>query len=92
MLNTAISLISDVVGKNEKNSAVVYGIYGFFDKVANGIIIFVITSYFNTQYEALRLIMGLIPIACSFLAVVLSVYGNRKYSEKLARMSIYGGS
>jgi hypothetical protein len=47
MLNTATSLISDVIGKDAESSAFVYGAYSFFDKVTNGVIIFLITSYFN---------------------------------------------
>jgi Na+/melibiose symporter-like transporter len=47
MINTATSLISDVIGKDADSSAFVYGAYSFFDKVANGVIIFLITSYFN---------------------------------------------
>jgi len=47
MLNTAVSLISDVIGKDEASSAFVYGSYGFFDKVTNGAIIFIITAFFN---------------------------------------------
>ncbi len=79
MLNTSISLISDVIGKEARNSAVVYGIYGFMDKVANGIIIFVITSYYNKNAEALRLIMGIVPSVCSLFAILLAYYGAVKY-------------
>ena len=47
MLNTATSLISDVIGKDAESSAFVYGAYSFFDKVTNGVLIFLVTSYFN---------------------------------------------
>ena len=40
MLNTATSLISDVIGNDSENSAFVYGCYSLFDKFANGIILF----------------------------------------------------
>jgi hypothetical protein len=36
MLNTATSLISDVIGNDSENSAFVYGSYSLFDKFANG--------------------------------------------------------
>ena len=36
MLNTATSIISDVVGKDSANSAFVSGGYSFFEKLANG--------------------------------------------------------
>ena len=43
MLNISTSLISDVIGKDDQSAAFVYGSYSFFDKIANGIILFVIT-------------------------------------------------
>ena len=36
MINTATSLISDVIGNDSKNSAFVYGCYSLFEKFANG--------------------------------------------------------
>lgn len=40
MLNTATSLISDVIGQDAENAAFVYGCYSLFDKFANGILLF----------------------------------------------------
>ena len=57
MLNTATSLISDVIGKDVQSSAFVYGAYSFFDKVANGIVLFFITGYLSKNEIALRLIL-----------------------------------
>ena len=88
MLNTATSLISDVIGTDAESSAFVYGAYSFFDKVANGLIIFVITSKFNHSDEALRWIIGLTPIICSILAFLLTYLGKILYAERLARLSI----
>ena len=42
MLNTATSLISDVIGTDSKNSAFVYGCYSLLDKFANGAMLFVV--------------------------------------------------
>lgn len=88
MLNTATSLISDVIGKNAESSAFVYGSYSFFDKVANGIVIFIITSYFNKDPFALRHIIGLTPIICSIAAFALTYLGKVLYSERLAALSM----
>ncbi len=88
MINTATSLISDVIGKDAESSAFVYGSYSFVDKVANGIIIFVVTSYFNNSDIALRLIIGLIPILCSVSAFLLTYYGRNRFSDRMARLSI----
>lgn len=92
MLNTATSLISDVIGKDAESSAFVYGAYSFFDKVTNGVIIFLITSYFNQDTEALKWIMGLTPVVCSILAFGLTYIGKLLYSERLARLSIDGSN
>lgn len=43
MLNISTSLISDVIGKDEQSAAFVYGAYSFFDKFANGILLFLVT-------------------------------------------------
>ena len=37
MLNSSISLISDVLGNDAENAATVYGIYSFFEKIVNGL-------------------------------------------------------
>jgi Na+/melibiose symporter-like transporter len=87
MLNTATSLISDVVGKDEQSAAFVYGAYSFFDKVANGIIIFVITSIWIDNPVALKWCIAVIPIFCAIGAFALTYLGKVLYSEKLARMS-----
>jgi len=41
-LNTAINLIGEVVGLKGDQGAIVYGFYGFFDKLGNGLILFFI--------------------------------------------------
>lgn len=40
MINTATSLISDVIGNDTEQSAFVYGAYSFLDKFANGLLLF----------------------------------------------------
>lgn len=47
-----------------------YGAYGFFDKVANGVGIFFVTAYLNTNPTALRLIVGLTPPICGLFAYI----------------------
>jgi len=90
MLNTATSLISDVIGKDADSAAFVYGAYSFFDKVANGVIIFIITSFYNTDPTALKWIIGTTPIICSVSAFGLTYLGKHLYSERLARLSFVG--
>jgi Na+/melibiose symporter-like transporter len=47
MLNTATSLISDVIGNDSENSAFVYGSYSLFDKCANGFIMYYVTKEYS---------------------------------------------
>jgi Na+/proline symporter len=55
--------------------------------VANGIVIFVITAYWNKNPTALKFIMGLVPIFCSIGAFLFTYLGKVLYSERLARLS-----
>ena len=87
MLNTATSLISDVIGKDEQSAAFVYGVYSFFDKLANGILLFFITAYMVDYATPLRWIIALTPIICSAGAFGLTYLGRMLYSERLAKLS-----
>ena len=51
MLNTATSLISDVIGTDSENSAFVYGVYSLFDKFANGILLYWIVATFASDHQ-----------------------------------------
>lgn len=69
LLNTATSLISDVIGSDEAakaSSAFVFGVYSFFDKMSSGVVLFIATSYLLENVWALRMIAGVLPIAAGF--------------------------
>ncbi len=40
MLGTSVNMINEMIGLKAKKSAIVFGTYSFFDKIANGIIIY----------------------------------------------------
>jgi len=84
MLNTATSLISDVIGNDHKNSAFVYGCYSLFDKFANGTILFIAVDKFSAHENALRWIMSGVPISCAILGFILTVIGKKYYGHKMA--------
>ncbi|CDW85081.1 UNKNOWN [Stylonychia lemnae] len=88
MLNTATSLISDVIGKDDSSSAFVYGAYSFFEKITNGILIFLVTAYYNQSEQPLRLIIGITPVLCSVIAFALTYLGKVFYSEKMGKLSL----
>ena len=87
MLNTATSLISDVIGSDTANSAFVYGCYGFFDKVANGVGLYFLVASYSDDVHALKAIMTVIPIACAILSYTFTWIGRRFYSDKMMEIS-----
>jgi hypothetical protein len=44
VLNTGITLISDVIGVKGKSGAFVFGFYSFLDKISTGIVLFILTN------------------------------------------------
>lgn len=92
MMNTSTSLISDVIGKDADSSAFVYGFYSFMDKIANGVAIERAIKLLEHDVYGLRMLMCFLPIACSVFAFALTYLGKLLYSDKLAKLSIRGGS
>jgi len=45
-LNTSINLIGEIVGLRSDFGAIVYGFYSFFNKLGNGIVLFVIMVHY----------------------------------------------
>ena len=87
MLNTSTSLISDVIGKDTKNSAFVYGCYSLFDKFANGGLLYYMIAHYSEDATALKYVMACVPIICSVLATLLTYIGNRCFSDKMAKIT-----
>lgn len=44
ILVTSVGITTDLIGNNTNNGAFVYGIMSFGDKVANGIVVFIIQN------------------------------------------------
>lgn len=76
-LNTATSLISDVIGNDTEQSAFVYGVYSLFDKLANGFLLFYIVEHYSSDATALKWVMALTPVICAILAYMLTIMGLR---------------
>ncbi len=87
MLNTATSLISDVIGNDSENSAFVYGSYSLFDKFANGLILLWMVNQFTENEKALKWIMSVTPILCAVASYILTWIGNKFFSHKLAKIT-----
>ena len=87
MLNTGTSLISDVLGKDNKSAAFVYGVYSLFDKFANGIAGYLLVAFYSKDDLALRLILGIIPTLSSLGCAIITYIGIKMYQDKLAKIS-----
>ena len=97
-MNTAINLISEVIGLRGAGGAFVFGAYSFLDKLITGVVLFSITesqSYKDNDPTFIRWIMVIIPAGASISAWVLIILGkakdydkNSKKVAKLSRMSL----
>mmetsp|Transcript_36658 Transcript_36658/g.56224 ORF Transcript_36658/g.56224 Transcript_36658/m.56224 type:complete len:204 (-) Transcript_36658:50-661(-) len=89
MLNTATSMISDVIGNDSENSAFVYGCYSLFDKFANGSILLWMLAKYTSPDSAkqLKWIMAATPILCAVFSYILTYIGNKFFSHKLAKIT-----
>lgn len=88
LLNTATSIISDVIGDDGESSAFVYGVYSLFDKFSSGIVLFVMTKWFLEKPTPLRIIAGIIPTASGLLAFLLCWLGQKMYANRLRALSV----
>ena len=88
MLNTGTSLISDVIGTDNKSSAFVYGVYSLLDKFANGFLLWWLVRSYSKNATALKYILAIIPAVSSLGCALLTWIGLRMYAEKLAKISI----
>ena len=88
MLNTGTSLISDVIGTDNKSAAFVYGVYSLLDKFANGFLLWWLVRNYSKDVTALRLILAIIPSISSLVCALMTWIGMRLYAEKLSKISV----
>lgn len=91
MLNTATSLISDVIGTDSESSAFVYGCYSLFDKFANGGLLYYVSAAFldgeNPDPVPIKWIMGVTPVFCAISSYLLTWIGHKFFSNKMAKIT-----
>ena len=82
-LNVSASLISDMLGRNNKNSAFVYGSYSLLDKFGSGLLLVLIgeTVIENTAY--LRGLCGILPITTCFFSCLFAYLGQDESSAEI---------
>ena len=88
MLNTGTSLISDVIGTDNKSSAFVYGVYSLLDKFANGFLLWWLVKNYSKDVTALKYILAIIPSISSLGCALMTWIGLRLYAEKLSKISV----
>ena len=84
--NISLSLISDMIGKDIKNSAFVYGIYNLFEKFANGVVLYIIIKFYTTEESDLRNVISICPIVFTILSLLLTGIGEKKINAKKAEI------
>jgi MFS family permease len=87
ILNTSTSLISDVVGRDSKQAAFVYGFYSLLDKWGNGFMLFFLVKDYSASDIGLRVIVTLIPILSGFGTLFFTWLGMKLYGGSLAKIS-----
>jgi len=84
MLNTAITLISDVIGLRGESGAFVFGAYSFMDKISTGIALFSISeNSLFTSASFIRWTTVLVPFCAAVLAWILILTGSIQDSYSL---------
>ncbi|KAE8747761.1 hypothetical protein FOCC_FOCC005584 [Frankliniella occidentalis] len=51
LLVTSVGLTADLIGQDTDTGAFVYGVMSFVDKLSNGLVVFVLQSYFHQNYR-----------------------------------------
>ena len=87
MMNTATSLISDVIGSDAENSAFVYGCYSLADKFSNGALLYIMIAKFDKDEVALRWILVVTPIFCAINAFIMTYIGSKLYAGKMQKIT-----
>ena len=82
ILNTATSIISDIIGQDAENSAFVYGVYSLFDKFANGFLLYYIVANYTEDPLDLRYIIAGIPVFSSIGTYSLTYIGQKYYGPE----------
>ena len=88
MINTGTSLISDVIGTDNKSSAFVYGCYSLLDKFANGFLLWYLVRNYSSDVASLKAILSVIPTLASLGCALMTWIGLRMYAEKLSKISV----
>lgn len=91
MLNTATSLISDVIGNDTQSSAFVYSIFSFTEKIANGLLLFFVSSIYlsgvSPDPAPIKWITAMTPVICGLLSYILTWVGAKYFSHKLSKIT-----
>jgi Na+/melibiose symporter-like transporter len=88
MLNIATSLISDVIGNDDKSSAFVYGTYSLCDKFVNGALLVIIGNTVIEEKSWLIWLSSVLPILSAVFTYVFAHIGKVYYADKMRGVSV----
>ena len=91
LMNTSLTLCSDVIGKDTKGSAFVYGVYFFVEKLITGFVVFYLVANFTSpdDTEVIKMVVIFLPIVCALLSILVTYLGTRLFSKRLQQMSFH---
>ena len=73
MMNTSVSLVSEMIGHDDQSSAIVYASFNIIESISNGSVVFIINAYELTKDDwSLKVIVSSIPIICSLITYIIS--------------------
>ena len=87
MLNTGVSLISDVIGTDNKSAAFVYGVYSLLDKFSNGFLLWYLVRHYSKDVVALKYILSVIPTVASLGCAVMTWVGLQIHANNVTKIS-----
>lgn len=85
-LNTSASLMSDMIGNNNKSSAFVYGTYSLVDKFASGLLLVFIGETMIENAFWLRCLAGFLPVISIFMALLFWKVGQKNEYEEFRNL------
>lgn len=75
MHNTAVSLISEMIGQDDMSSAFVFATYNISESFSVGFVVFYIMGQqLNDDELSLKIVIGVLPTLCAVFAYLISYW------------------
>ena len=87
MTNTSISLISDVIGADNKSNAFVYGAYSFLSKISIGFLLSHLVQIYSKDITAIKYILALVPSLSALGCATFTGIGITFYRDRITKLT-----